>query len=124
MLAEVETALFVRHADYRRPSVKRAMILLALESIITILFMIAAFAVIVTHQPRSNTMSVQSDLDLANANLAAAQAAQQAAQAAFDAAQPHLTLWAEVEAEASKLSDEVKPAFAALVARGRALFGM
>jgi len=97
-------------------------------------FTITALAVIALHyrrqhahiQPflRNYAMSLQTDLDTANANLAAAQEAQRVAQAAFDAAQPHLSLWAEVEAEATKLAAEAQPAFASIVAKARALLGM
>jgi hypothetical protein len=44
------------------------------------------------------------------------------AQAAYDAAQPHLSILAEIEAAAEKYGEEAKAEFVALVGRARSLF--
>jgi hypothetical protein len=66
--------------------------------------------------------SAQAALDTANAQLANAQLAKD--QAALDAAQPHMSLWDEVVAEADKLGADVAAPFAALAARAKALLGV
>jgi hypothetical protein len=67
-------------------------------------------------------MSLQDNLnaalaaaDEANANLATAKAA-------FDAAQPHLSVLDEIEAEAVKLEGDAQSALMALVAKAKSLF--
>jgi hypothetical protein len=61
--------------------------------------------------------AAQTALDTANAQLAKDQAA-------LEAAQPHVSLWEEVVAEAEKLGADVAAPFAALAARAKALLGV
>jgi len=61
--------------------------------------------------------AAQAALDTANAQLAKDQAA-------LDAAQPHVSLWEEVVAEADKLGADVAAPFAALAARAKTLLGL
>jgi hypothetical protein len=61
--------------------------------------------------------TAQAALDAANAQLAKDQAT-------LDAAQPHVSLWDEVVAEADKLGADVAAPFAALAARAKALLGV
>jgi hypothetical protein len=61
--------------------------------------------------------AAQAALDTATAQLAKDQAA-------LDAAQPHVSLWEEVVAEADKLGADVAAPFAALAARAKALLGL
>jgi hypothetical protein len=60
-------------------------------------------------------VAVHAQLDKANADL-------NAAQAAVDAAQPHLSILADIEAEANKLAGDAQAALLDLVAKARALF--
>jgi hypothetical protein len=59
----------------------------------------------------------QAALDAANAKLAEDQAA-------YDAAQPHLTMWQEVEATAKKYGGEIETEFMSLVAKARAFINL
>lgn len=44
-------------------------------------------------------------------------------QAAFDAAQPHLTVLQEMEAEAARIGGETASVFGSLISKARSLFG-
>lgn len=68
--------------------------------------------------------AAQSAVDADNERLAADTAARDAIQAKIDAAAPHLSLWQEVQAEASQVGGELEARLMSIVARGRALLGV
>lgn len=66
-------------------------------------------------------MITQEQLDADKAALTAAQDLVTKDTAAFEAAQPHLSVWAEVEAHAVKYGGEAEVELKAIVAKGRSL---
>lgn len=78
------------------------------------------------HYPQQTTgvfkMSLADNLAAAQAAVTAANATLASAQTAFDAAQPHLSVLAEIEAEAGKLEGEVQATLLGLVTKARELF--
>ena len=69
-------------------------------------------------------MGLLDDLTTARAGFDAATATLRAAQAAYDSAQPHLTLWDEVVAEAEKLGSDVAMPFREIALRAKTLLGV
>lgn len=68
--------------------------------------------------------AAQAKVDADNATLAADQAALDAAKAALAAVEPHLTLWQEVEATAAKWGGEAEAELKSIFERAKALLGV
>ncbi len=66
--------------------------------------------------------AAQAEVDAAGRVLAQAQANLEQAQALLDKAQPHLSILSDIEAFTGQLDISVREAFAALIAKAKALF--
>ena len=69
-------------------------------------------------------MGLLDDLTAAHTAYNVAALALSTAQAAYDSAQPHLTLWDEVVAEAEKLGSDVAMPFREIALRAKTLLGV